>query len=342
MERVRVVISVTRNYNEPQAGSVSLEMDPTLFAGPFHRYSEYLTRRYGEKTYRVSVDAGFSCPNRRSDPDGRGCSYCADDGSRAAYVKAGTDMDTQITRAVRFLERRYGARQFLLYFQAYTNTDADMADLASIYGRSLSLFPFRELIVSTRPDAISGEKADLLASYRNEEREVWVELGLQSANEATLAAIDRGHTVADFERAYRMLRRRGVRLSVHLIFGLPGEGWSEVMRTVEYVASLAPDGVKIHNLVIPRSARLYEQYLQGEMAEYGYRRHLEYTMGALERLPPATVIMRLTCDMHSSRPGIPRRRWNKATVYQDIERIMKERGRRQGSHAKEVSHADQR
>jgi len=321
---------------------VSLEREAALFAGPFHRYSDYLTRRYGEKTYRVSVDAGFSCPNRRADPNGRGCSYCANDGSRAAYTHGGADVDAQITGAVRFLRRRYGARQFLLYFQAYTNTDADPADLASIYGRALALYPFRELIVSTRPDALSEEKADLLASYHSDQREVWVELGLQSANDSTLAAIARGHTVEDFERAYRMLRLRGVRLSVHLIFGLPGESWPEVMRTVAYVASLAPDGVKIHNLVIPRSAPLYEQYLQGEMAEYGYRRHLEYTMRALELLPASTVVMRLTCDMHSSRPGIPRRRWNKARVYQDVERIMRERGRRQGSHAKEVSHADQR
>ncbi len=319
-----------------------METDFSLRAGPFYRYSDYLQTRYGSRTYRVSVDAGFSCPNRRLDPAGRGCTYCDVDGSRAAYVPGLIDIETQIHRGVRFLRRRYGAREFLLYFQAYTNTDADAKYLKSTYDRCLALYPFRELIVSTRPDSLSEEKADLLASYRNSEREVWVELGLQSAHNSTLRRIDRGHTVEDFERAYALLRRKGIMVAVHLIFGLPGEGRAEVMQTVEYVASLAPQGVKIHNLVIPRSAPLYDQFLQGEISQLGYQRHLEYTMSALEILPESTIIMRLTCDMHSSRPGLPVKRWNKARVYQDIERIMKCSGRRQGSAAREVIHADKR
>lgn len=317
-----------------------MEAELSARSGPFYRYSDYLRSRYGSRTYRVSVDAGFSCPNRRHDPLGRGCSYCDVDGSRAAYAPGLIDLEQQIHRGVRFLRRRYQAREFLLYFQAYTNTDAEVRDLAAVYDRCLGLYPFRELIVSTRPDSLSEEKADLLASYRNPERDVWVELGLQSADNSTLRRIDRGHTVEDFGRAYALLRRREIMVAVHLIFGLPGEGIAEVMRTVKYVASLHPQAIKIHNLVIPRNAPLYDQFLQGEISEFGYRRHLEYTMRALELLPESTIIMRLTCDMHSSRPGLPVKRWNKARVYQDVERIMRERGRRQGSATREVIHAD--
>ncbi|WP_455381193.1 TIGR01212 family radical SAM protein [Salinispira pacifica] len=325
-----------------------MNSDQPGFTGSFYRYSDYLRQRYGARTYRVAVDAGFSCPNRRIDPEGRGCSYCDADGARASYVPGGAGVEEQIHAAVRFLKRRYEAEQFLLYFQAYTNTDADVDELAAIYRRCLELYPFRALIVSTRPDSITPEKADLLAGLADEGRDVWVELGLQSAHDGTLARISRGHTVADFERAYRQLRERGISVAVHLIFGLPGEGLREVLSTVSYVAGLAPDGVKIHNLVIPEHAPLYRQYLQGELAEYGYRRHLEYIMRALELLPPSTVIMRLTCDMHSSRPGVPKRRFNKARVYQDVERLMREQNRRQGAAlvadrrrgVKEVRHAD--
>jgi hypothetical protein len=236
----------------------------------------------------------------------------------------------QIEAATRFLRRRYGAEAFLLYFQAFTNTFAPVEQLQRLYDSGLGRAPFRELIVSTRPDCIDAAKADLLASYRGLGLEVWAELGLQSACDATLRRIRRGHTVEQFLQAYRLLRRRGVRLAVHLIFGLPGEGLRQILHTVRFVAALRPDGLKIHNLHIPASSPLAVEYRTGELAAPCAPRHLEYVVRALELLAPETVILRLTCDTPAGRLAAPLGFWPKARFYQAVRGEMQRRGTRQG------------
>jgi len=241
------------------------------------------------------------------------------------------DLRNQIERGVEFLSHRYGAALYILYFQAFSGTFAPVARLRRIYDFALGCAAFRELAVSTRPDCIDREKAALLASYRSESFDVWVELGLQSANEQTLKRINRGHTVAEFDEAFRLCRRAGLKLSVHLIFGLPGEGASEIRRTIDYVAGLAPEGVKIHNLHLPTGCPLYTEYLSGELAVPCAERHLEYTIEALERLPPDTVIMRLTCDTPSRLLAAPLHFPPKARFLAQLREQMQARGSRQGN-----------
>jgi hypothetical protein len=199
-----------------------------------------------------------------------------------------------------------------------------------VYDAGLALAPFRGLNVATRPDCIDDEKADLLASYQEKGLEVWVELGLQSANERTLKRIGRGHTAADFERAFILLKRRHVKIAVHLIFGLPGEGLHEILATMDVLARLRPDGVKIHNLHVPAGTDLAREYVQGEITVPSPGRHLEYSIAAIERLPPQTVIMRLTCDTPAERLAAPRHFWEKEVFLGTLAREMKARGARQG------------
>jgi radical SAM protein (TIGR01212 family) len=304
----------------------------------FRSYARYLKDKYGQPVYRVSVDAGFSCPNRGPDRSSPGCLYCDEWGSRAAYLsgeaateKGGQDaLRSQIERSREFLTARYGARLYLLYFQAFSGTYAPVHRLKKTYDYALSCAPFKELIVSTRPDCIDTAVAELLASYRSPDFEVWVELGLQSADDGTLKRINRGHTVADFERAYLLLRGLGLKLTVHLIFGLPGEGLQEILRTVGYLAALDPDGVKIHNLHIPKGAPLFSEYLAGEISVPSDRRHLEYTVRALELLPPATVIMRLTCDTPPARLAAPLGFAPKPLFLSWLRRELQARDTRQG------------
>jgi radical SAM protein (TIGR01212 family) len=301
--------------------------------GLFRSHAEYLRERYGGRVYRVSVDAGFSCPNRGPDRTRPGCLYCDSSGARAPYLgdEAGTASEAerlqsvrrQIETAARFLRRRYGAEAFLLYFQAFTNTLAPVEELKRLYDSSLDLAPFRELIVSTRPDCIDEAKAELLASYRARGLEVWVELGLQSACAATLRRMRRGHTVEQFHRGYRLLQAHGVRLAVHLIFGLPGEGLEEILQTMRLVAGLMPDGVKIHNLHIPAASPLAAEYRAGEIAAPCASRHLDYVVRALELLAPETVILRLTCDTPAGRLAAPLGFWPKARFYQEVREKMR-------------------
>jgi len=314
---------------------------------PYLSYSAYLRRRHGCRVYRVAVDAGFSCPNRRDGRASSGCSYCHADGSRAPYldtrgpgVPGCTDpgagpgskesLQSQVRRGIEFLSRRYGAEGFILFFQAYSNTNAPVAQLARIYETGLSLAPFLGLNVATRPDCMDGEKADLLASYLDRGLEVWVELGLQTANDETLRRIRRGHTSAAFASTLRMLKDRGLKVAAHLIFGLPGEGWSDIMGTAEFAASLGVDGVKIHNLLIPRGTLLARQHLMGEVTAPAAARYLEYTLAAIERLPPDAVIMRVTCDALPADTVSPRFFWAKQEFTARLESEMRARGARQG------------
>jgi radical SAM protein (TIGR01212 family) len=205
------------------------------------------------------------------------------------------------------LRRRYAARRFLLYFQAFSGTYAPVEELKRIYDYALSLGDFRELIVSTRPDCLEAEKADLLAGYKKPDRDVWVELGLQSAQEETLRRIRRGHTLAEFEAAFSLLRARGIKTAVHLVFGLPGENAEDIEATLRYVAELKPEGLKIHNLHIVRTASLYHEFLAGELVPPCALRHLDWILRADAILPEETIVMRYTCDTPPDLLAYPRR-----------------------------------
>ena len=318
----------------------------TTGSSPFLNYATYLKNKYRRTVYRVSVDAGFSCPNRGPDRSAPGCLYCDERGSRAPYLEHGQasaglrggaatvdwrrDLQQQIDRGREFLRSRYGADLFILYFQAFSGTYAPVDKLREIYDFALECAHFRELAVSTRPDCIDPAKAELLASYLSDDFDVWVELGLQSANQRSLRRINRGHSVADFDRAFQICRAAGLKVTVHLIFGLPGEGMAEIRRTIGYVAGLNPEGVKIHNLHIPTGCPLYAEYLSGELSVPCAARHLEYTIAALERLPPDTVVMRLTCDTPGQLLAAPRGFPGKALFLSRLRQEMESRNARQG------------
>lgn len=296
----------------------------------YNSYARYLKEKYGGKTYRIGVDAGFSCPNRGPDRSQSGCTFCDVEGSRSPYLGTLTEIDEQIRKGLAFLRSRYGANRFILYFQAYTNTYANPDKLRTLYSHGLSLGDFKELIVSTRPDCIDPEIVEVLASFRSKVEDVWVELGLQSAKEETLRRIRRGHGREVFERAFSLLRAHQIKVAVHLIFGLPGEGWEEILQTVRYVASLRPDGIKIHNLHIPYKAPLFREFLQGELSLPCAERHLEYVIRALELLPPETLIMRLTCDTPKDRLAFPRSFPDKATFLSRLAKKLEEQDTWQG------------
>jgi uncharacterized protein len=297
---------------------------------PWLTYSRYLRERHGCTVYRVAVDAGFSCPNRAAGRSSRGCTYCAEDGARAPYIGNLESLKNQVESAISFLRGRYHAEAFILYFQAFSNTNADVGTLRRIYDSGLALASFRGLNVATRPDCVDAEKAELLASYKERGLEVWVELGLQSACESTLRRIERGHSREDFMRAYGLLKERGLKVAVHLIFGLPGEGFEPIVDTILAIGELNPDGVKIHNLHVPAGTVLATELAKGELTVPSPQRHLEYVIAALERLPANTVIMRLTCDTPAEKLVAPRNFWPKGTFTARVAAEMRARGARQG------------
>lgn len=320
----------------------------------YRSYSGYLKEKYGGAAYRVGVDAGFSCPNRQEGRPGEGCIFCDELGSRAVYLRnddgsypesgdpipgggegfppawSPEAVESQVERAVSFLKRRYSAEHFLLYFQAFSGTDASPAALKHIYEYALSLYPFRELIVSTRPDCLNREKAALLGSFRTSGRDVWCELGLQTASDRLLREIRRGHTVAQFRDAFALLREAGVKIAVHLITGLPGERPEERDASIRLMQELKPEGIKIHNLNVPYNTELYRRWKENPFPVASMEEHIEELLYYLRRLPPEMIIMRMTCDTDRERLAVPQEKWNKSALIQKLEKRMAAEGAVQG------------
>lgn len=317
-------------------------------------YSLYLKEKYGGSSYRVSVDGGFSCPNRGKGRGGDGCIFCDEMGSRAVYLRndngsypesldfqsdgeAGyppewspLSVESQVQRGIDFLIKRYQARDFLLYFQAYSGTDSSVGALKGVYDHALSLVPFKELIVSTRPDCIDEEKADLLASYKTPQRDVWCELGLQTASDRLLEWIQRGHSLLQFTQAFQLLRSRGIKIAVHLITGLPTETSRERDATIQLMQELHPEGVKIHNLNIPQGTKLHRIWKESPFPVAEMDEHIETLIYYLRRLPSDTLIMRMTCDTDKERLVLPKNKWNKSQLLQKLNQRMIEEGVKQG------------
>ncbi len=275
------------------------------------------------------MDGGFSCPNRRPDGSG-GCSFCDASGSRSPVLGNAEGLADQVDRAAAFARGRYGAEVLLLYFQAYTSTYAPASVLRSIYDAALGRADFRGFIVSTRPDCLDAEKADLLASYAGRGLDVWAELGLQSSRDETLVRINRGHTAADFDAALRLLRDRGIPVCAHVVFGLPGETEGDMLGTVRFLAERGIEGLKIHDLHIPFGCALYREALAGELTLLSPRRHLEVCVRSLELLPAGTVVQRFTTDTPEGRRALPRRPVEKALFYRLLEAELEVRDTWQG------------
>ncbi len=314
----------------------------------WNTYSSYLKRTYGESVYRVAIDGGFSCPNRSEDGRG-GCSFCDGTGAIASYQRKEesgffrnsaysesvansllprlSSIEEQAQRGKAFLERRYGARLFSLYFQSFTNTYDSVENLRRIYDRALSTADYTELIISTRPDCLSEEVLDLLAGYSSA---VWLELGLQSASDKTLREIGRGHTAECWREAALRAKERGLLICSHIIIGLPGEGREEYLRTIDMVNSVASDGIKIHNLHVPGGTRMGDEYLEGCLTVSSEERYLEDAELCLRHLRPETVVQRLICETPYHRLLAPRAFPDKSLFLSRLERRMTDNDTRQG------------
>jgi radical SAM protein (TIGR01212 family) len=251
-------------------------------------------------------------------------------------VGGGGGLERQIDAAAAFLESRYGARRYFLYFQAYSSTNSDVDSLRAIYDEGLAYgareMELRGLVVSTRPDCVDAANVD-------RGLEVWLELGLQSAHDRTLARLRRGHSVADFVKARGLFRGSGVRVAAHLILGLPGESREDMLVTARRAADQELDGLKLHDLHIPRGSALGEEYLAGELSLLHPSLYPALVADFLELTPPDCEILRLCSDSPPSSRLAPRLAvwpanragFDKSRLYGEVESLLESRGSRQGS-----------
>lgn len=296
----------------------------------YNAFSDELKRVFGCRVHRISVDAGFSCPNRDGSAGTGGCIYCGGEGSGAFGIERGIPVAAQIEAGKEVMIRKYKAKKFIAYFQSYTNTYAAPEHLRELYDEALSVDEVVGLIVGTRPDCLPAKTLDLLAEYAKWTY-FWIELGLQSPLDRTLDLIGRGHDFASFVSAVHGCKSRGLRVCAHIILGLPGESREEMLATADILNELAVDGVKIHLLHVMKDTALAELFRKGNVLLLDRDEYVGLVCDFLERLNPAVSIQRLTGDGGRDHLVAPLWSLRKFEVLNAIDYELERRGTRQGS-----------
>ncbi|MFA6078665.1 MAG: TIGR01212 family radical SAM protein [Candidatus Omnitrophota bacterium] len=300
---------------------------------PYNDYNTYLKSKYGQKVYRIGLDAGFTCPNRDGTKGSGGCIYCDAEGSRSPYAKANIPVSEQLASRIAFLKEKYQASKFIAYFQAFTSTYAPKDKLKKIYDEVL---PFKGIVgisIGTRPDAVDLDKLALIASYKND-YEVWVEYGLQSSHDRTLSAINRGHTYADFLHAVKLTKKLRIPVSAHVILGLPGESRADMINTAKKLSELEIEGLKIHVLHILKGSDLEDMYKAGSIKLLEQDEYADLVCDFLENIPKNTVIQRLTAQGTKEHHVAPEWALDKLGTIKKIEDTFAKRGTYQGINLK--------
>ena len=256
-------------------------------------FNDYCKSRFGCKVYKLSLDGGFTCPNRDGTAGTGGCTFCAG-GSGGRFCVKGDDIAAQIQKAKQFVEKK-GAQKYIAYFQAYTSTYAPCDKLRELYYKAIEPEEIVALSVATRPDCLSEEVLKLISEI-NSIKPVFIELGLQTSNEKTAARINRCYDNSVYEKAVKELKNRNVNVVTHLIFGLPDESQSDMLESVKYALRCRTDGVKFHMLNVLKGTALEQEYLQGKFDLMSREEYADLIAKAVALLPENVVVHRLTGD----------------------------------------------
>jgi radical SAM protein (TIGR01212 family) len=296
----------------------------------YYDLKSYFRNLFGTPVQKLTVDAGFTCPNRDGKLGFDGCSYC--DGRGSSWRQEGIlpPLGQQIKIARSYYEKKGGAKKFLVYFQTFTNTYAPREKLAALWKEALAQDDVLGLAIGTRPDCLEEDTLDLLAEL-SRSHHLWLELGLQSLHPGSLKLINRGHTYECFVEAVKRAASRGrINLCAHIILGLPGETRQDMLATAHALAGLPLQGIKIHSLLALAGTALGEEYRQGRLTLPERSEYIDTVCDILEILPPKMVIHRLTAEGYQEIFLAPEWAKNKMAVLADIEKNLARRGSFQG------------
>lgn len=261
----------------------------------YHTWSYHLKEMFGEKVFKVMLDAGFTCPNRDGLITTGGCTFCSTRGSGDFAGKRRDDLITQFHEVKERQHKKWPNAKYIGYFQAYSNTYAPVEVLREYYETILEQEGVVGLSIATRPDCLPDDVVELLAEL-NEKTYLWVELGLQTIHEETAKRINRGHNTACYIEGVAKLRKNNIRTCSHIIFGLPGETEEMMLETVDAVAHMGVQGIKIHLLHLLKKTQLVKEYEEGLFQLMEKDDYIRLVADALEILPPEMIIHRLTGD----------------------------------------------
>jgi len=295
----------------------------------YYDFNTYLRNTFGCRVQKITVDAGFTCPNRDGSLSKKGCIYCNERGSGTGAFHQGISITDQIVGAKEKLFKRYKAKKYIAYFQSFTNTYAPIETLRKVYEEALAIEDIVGLSIGTRPDCVDEPVLDVLQGYARHHL-VWIEYGLQSSNDDTLKAINRGHDAACFQQAVRATKNRGINICAHVILGLPGENRSHMLKTAEFIAGLGIDGIKLHLLYVIQGTSMERLYQEGRYQCLSQNAYVDLVCDFLERIPEELVIQRLTGDPHPHELVAPQWSLRKAETLARIKKRLEDRDTWQG------------
>ena len=308
-----------------RAGSV------TSWSGKrYNFFGDYLNGKYGCKVLKLPINAGFGCPNRDGTIGSGGCIFCSEEGSASPTAMSSEDILSQMDKAVSSFARVFDRTAYIAYFQAFTNTYASVPQLKNAFDTALSFHDITGLMIGTRPDCVPEEVLELIGSYRRDGFELWLELGMQTSHDRSLAFLKRGHTHSQTRDAIHAAARHGIPVCAHIILGIPGESWEDMMQTAEEVSSLPVSGVKIHHLHIIHGTALAALHEKHPFEMIGMQSYISTLCDFLERLRPDILIHRIAGDRNEETLVAPKWGMQKGTIQKALDEEFVRRGSWQG------------
>lgn len=295
----------------------------------YYTLNHYLRNKYGQKVFKIPLNAGFTCPNRDGTLGTGGCSFCNAKGAGDYAGNPGDSIHDQFEQIKRILHRKWGHGLYIAYFQAYSNTYAPIEKLSRLYQEALQEPDVVGLAIATRPDCLPDDVVELLQEI-NQQTNLWIELGLQTAHEKTSAALNIGYGYQQYLQALQQLNQAQIDVVTHIILGLPGETREDMMETAHCLAALTMQGIKIHLLHLMKGTALAKYYDEKPFSLMNFEEYIDLVIDILEIMPPQRVIHRLTGDSPRELLIGPEWSLHKWEVLNGIDRRMEERQTWQG------------
>jgi radical SAM protein (TIGR01212 family) len=262
----------------------------------YYTLKQYLEKRFGERVQRVTLEGGFTCPNRDGSKASGGCTFCTDDGSSSGAQNVADTIKAQLEQGIKKQSQRFDCKKFIAYFQSFTNTYGDVDYLRKLYNQAIDHPQVVVLAIGTRPDCVSEDIIDLFEEYTSKGLELWIDIGVQSSHNKTLDLINRAHSYEDYvDAANRIAARKNplLRICTHVILGLPGETKEMMLTTAEALSKTPVQDLKIHQLCIFKGTPMEIDHLNGELKTFEKDEYIEVLAEFIARLRPDIAIQRV-------------------------------------------------
>jgi uncharacterized protein len=297
----------------------------------YNDFSTFFKKLFSGRVRKISIDAGFTCPNRDGSKGWGGCTYCNNKTFKPSYCNLKTGITEQLEQGIKFFEKKYKTMRYLAYFQAYTNTYAPLPVLQKLYEEALRNPKVIGLVISTRPDTVDEKILDYLADLSRKVY-IMIEFGIESHINRTLKAVNRCHTFSDSVNALKQTASRGINNCAHMIIGLPGENRNDWLKQADVISSLPVNNIKLHHLQIHRGTVMEKQYYKnpGNFNIFSSEEYIELVIDYLERLNPDIIVERFVSQAPPELLIAPRWGLKNFEFVAKVEKRLEERDTWQG------------